>query len=97
MTNGIQKVWSSLSNNGNANTFIGDSGRLFYDPTIPVLRISDGITPGGIIIGGESNQISGQILEQNLFNLPNQSNYNGAVLMTNGKTPYWSFLDAGEF
>lgn len=40
-------------NNGssvNANTYVGHKGRLFYDDTNGLIRISDGITPGGAIV-----------------------------------------------
>jgi hypothetical protein len=32
------------------STFIGESGRLFYDTTNGNLRISDGSTPGGLAL-----------------------------------------------
>lgn len=32
----------------NSETFIGDEGQIFYDPTRGDLRISDDVTPGGI-------------------------------------------------
>ena len=48
-----QKLFTSRQNNLNADTFIGEHGRLFYDepanPGIPpLLRYSDGVTVGGI-------------------------------------------------
>jgi len=33
-----------------ANTFIGSSGELFYDPDTTKIRVSDGVTPGGKLI-----------------------------------------------
>jgi len=47
-------IFTSRRANSNANVFIGEAGRLFYDQDIPVLRLSDGITPGGMIIAGGS-------------------------------------------
>lgn len=45
-----------------ATTFVGSAGEIFYDPTTTTLRISDGSTPGGVIIntggGGSSQTIS---------------------------------------
>jgi len=35
-----------------AETFVGNEGDLFYDPNTSQLRISDGSTPGGIIVTG---------------------------------------------
>ena len=40
--------------------FIGNEGDLFYDPNTASLRISDGVTPGGIPVTGVST-ISGPI------------------------------------
>lgn len=31
--------------------FVGRTGEIFFDPTTGVLRVSDGTTPGGIILG----------------------------------------------
>ena len=36
----------------NANVFVGEIGRMFYDQADGILRLSDGHTPGGIIVGG---------------------------------------------
>ena len=41
---------------GIATSFVGDRGELFYDPSSTDLRISDGSTPGGIIITGATAQ-----------------------------------------
>lgn len=37
------------------NTYIGSTGELFYDPSTTTLRISDGSTPGGTVIGSGSS------------------------------------------
>lgn len=34
-----------------ATQFVGNAGEMWYDPSTGVLRISDGATPGGIILG----------------------------------------------
>ena len=61
MSNKTQKLYTSRANNLDANTYIGEAGRIFYDEpattnTAPTLRYSDGVTPGGIPIttGGSS-------------------------------------------
>ena len=33
------------------NAFVGNEGEVFFDPSIPTLKLSDGSTPGGIGIG----------------------------------------------
>lgn len=35
-----------------ATTFVGNRGELFYDPETSTLRVSDGITAGGIVVSG---------------------------------------------
>jgi hypothetical protein len=52
----LQKVWSTRIN-GVRNTYIGEKGRLFYDEATGVLRLSDGVTPGGQPIGIEAVNI----------------------------------------
>ena len=34
----------------NPEEFVGDEGQIFYDPEGRTIRISDGVTPGGIVI-----------------------------------------------
>jgi hypothetical protein len=33
--------------------FVGNEGEVFYDPTNPILKLSNGSTPGGVSVGGE--------------------------------------------
>jgi hypothetical protein len=49
--NYTHKVWSSRALI-NADDFVGETGKLFYDEATGTLRISDGITPGGIPVSG---------------------------------------------
>ena len=43
----IYEFFTSRNNLANVATFVGQAGRLFYDGATGVLKISDGITPGG--------------------------------------------------
>ena len=43
-----------------AATFIGNEGDLFYDPNTASLRVSDGVTPGGVPVAGVTT-VSGPI------------------------------------
>lgn len=52
-----------LGGNTNANSYVGNSGELFYDPATTTLRISDGTTPGGSVVsagggGGDTGDIT---------------------------------------
>jgi len=53
------KVFSSRALNVNSATYVGEAGRLFYEQTTgtgiaPVLKYSDGVTPGGLPLSGSS-------------------------------------------
>lgn len=51
MTNKLNRFFIEKLGNSDATQFVGNLGETFYDPTTGVLRISDGVTPGGIILG----------------------------------------------
>lgn len=47
----LYEFWTSRNNSvANTAAYIGQVGRLFYDNTDGILKISDGVTPGGIRI-----------------------------------------------
>lgn len=48
----IQDFFTSRGNYGDGDSRIGQTGRLWYDSNTNTIRISDGVTPGGIIVGG---------------------------------------------
>ena len=53
------KVFTSRNNNLDSETYVGEAGRLFYAQTTgtgvaPVLKYSDGSTPGGLPLSGGS-------------------------------------------
>lgn len=43
----IYEFFTSRNNGTTADTYVGQAGRLFYDGITGVLKISDGVTPGG--------------------------------------------------
>jgi hypothetical protein len=47
-----QDLFTSRRNYADGSTRIGELGRLWYDPVTNTLRVSDGSTPGGIIVLG---------------------------------------------
>jgi hypothetical protein len=47
-----QDFFTSRRNQSDGDTRIGELDRLWYDPKTNTIRISDGSTPGGIIVGG---------------------------------------------
>ena len=46
----IQKFFTSRDNYANAETFVGEVQRLWYNPITNCIYVSDGNTPGGIPI-----------------------------------------------
>ena len=58
----IQKLFSSLSNSANMSTYVGEAGRLFYDPQNGQLRLSNGVTPGGTAISISANVVIAESL-----------------------------------
>ena len=51
-TNTTYRVLLEKLGGSNPNTFIGDAGELFYNPSGTTLKISDGSTPGGVSVAG---------------------------------------------
>lgn len=82
----IQELFSSRNNHiTDANAFVGQEGRLFYDPVSRTFRQSDGVTPGGIVVGGAPTA-----------NISSNSNVSISVLSTDGSTiNSWSFNNDG--
>jgi len=47
-----QDFFTSRNNKADGQTQIGQRDRLWYDPVTNTIRVSDGVTPGGIIVSG---------------------------------------------
>jgi hypothetical protein len=54
----IQNLFTSRDNNANGNSYVGQSGRIWWNPDTNAFYYSDGNTAGGIIIGGGSGNSS---------------------------------------
>jgi hypothetical protein len=57
----IQQFFTSRDNNANAETFVGQEGRLWWDPVTNQIYSSDGNTPGGIPLAGGSGGATNKI------------------------------------
>jgi hypothetical protein len=57
----IQNLFSSRDNNADGSTYVGQTGRLWWNPDTNSLYYSDGSTPGGIAVGAGGNPFN-QIL-----------------------------------
>tara|TARA_R110000851_G_scaffold331012_1_gene504550 strand:+ start:53 stop:253 length:201 start_codon:yes stop_codon:yes gene_type:complete len=49
-----QDFKSQRRNYADGTTRVGEAGRLWYESSDKTIRISDGVTPGGIIISSDS-------------------------------------------
>ena len=90
MSRKTQKLYTSRTNSLDANTYVGEAGRLFYDEpttthTAPILRYSDGVTPGGIPIttGGSSG---GGYTDANVTTLLNTTGISGNIIPSEDNT-----------
>jgi len=64
---GLFKIKASYKPTAEIETFVGEQGELFYDEEEKQLRISDGVTPGGIkITAGDSTTITDGVLTANI-------------------------------
>lgn len=77
----IQQFFTSRDNNANAETFVGQEGRLWWDPVTNQIYSSDGVTPGGIpLAGGGGNGSPGGSNGQVQFN--QSGNFGGSANLT---------------
>lgn len=61
-----------------ADQYIGDQGELFYDPESITLRIGDGLTPGGSIVGG--------VPDDTTLNYTSASSTTGSIIAKTGSS-----------
>jgi hypothetical protein len=82
----IQNLFTSRDNNAQGNTYVGQTGRLWWDPDRNGIYYSDGSTPGGILVGGAGgNGTPGGSNTQIQFN--NNNTFGGSSNFTfNGTT-----------
>lgn len=82
----IQNLFTSRDNNAQGSTYVGQTGRLWWDPDRNGIYYSDGSTPGGILVGGAGgNGTPGGSNTQIQFN--NAGSFGGSSNFTfNGTT-----------
>jgi hypothetical protein len=61
-TNTVYRVYLEKLGGASPSSFIGDEGELFFDPNVPILKKSDGTTPGGVIVGMGASSIPQQFV-----------------------------------
>lgn len=73
MSDFTQDLFSSRRNYSDGNTRIGDKDRLWYDSVTNKIRVSDGVTPGGIPTSGSAE--GGYELTGGFYNRSNPVTY----------------------
>ena len=75
----IRKIKAGLVKPTDINSFIGEYGNIFFDVDTGDLRLSDGVTPGGIPLGGGATLTAGggAVIFRQLLDTPNS--YAGAA------------------
>ena len=58
----IQNLFTSRDNNSDSATNVGQQGRLWWDPVTNRFYVSDGVTPGGIPVGGGGNSVTDRLV-----------------------------------
>jgi hypothetical protein len=81
--------------------FVGDSGNIFFNVETGELRLSDGVTPGGLPIysqgtgGGASINIVGSVSQESDLDLNYQGNIGDTIVVTETKE-FWLW-DGGDW
>lgn len=75
-----QDFLTGRRNTDDGTSRIGQLDRLWYSSTDNTIRIGDGVTPGGILVGGGGGVIS----------FPPQANHAGEFLQTDGTNVKWA-------
>ena len=61
----IQNLFTSRDNNADSATNVGQQGRLWWDPVTNRFYVSDGVTSGGIPVGGSGNVTTDRLVNGN--------------------------------
>jgi len=57
INNSVYRLFLEKLGGTSPSQFVGDAGEVFLNPNIPALKLSDGVTPGGLSIGVGSSEI----------------------------------------
>jgi len=76
------KILPDKGANTDSNTYIGNNGEIFFDPSTPVLKVSDGVTSGG-------RSALAFVYNKNIFRYQDDC-------MQNGATPIWWSRSGGN-
>lgn len=85
MSNIVYRPFLEKLGGSQASNYVGKEGDLFYDPSTTTLRVSDGTTPGGVLVstGGGGNPFDQDLNTTNDVTFNTVSLTNGAVIKDN--------------
>jgi len=78
----VQKIKSGRVTDRTADEFVGSHGQIFYNEELGDLRLSDGVTLGGLPIGGTGGGTHITVTQNNTTITPTSINFTGAGLTT---------------
>jgi len=86
----IQKIKSGRVKNIIADAFVGERGMIFYNESLGDLRLSDGVTPGGIPlnVGGSGGTVDWASIagKPTFANVAYTGSYNDLINLPSGDT-----------
>lgn len=65
----IHKIFSSLNKKATISSYVGEAGRIFYDPENGQIRLSNGTTPGGVAVSISANVVVSESLLPEVDNI----------------------------
>ena len=71
----VRTLWTSKSG-GDAATTVGRAGEMWYDSSDGILRLSNGVIPGGIIVGGYGGGSSIAVFDHGTILTPGATSFN---------------------
>ena len=90
-TNATFKLFADKLGGTRANTYIGTTGDLFYDPEIGSIKLSNGTTPGGITVTEPTSSI---LADNRWYVDPARTDINPATATGNSMNPFLSITAA---
>lgn len=85
----LQNFYTSRDNNANADSYVGQLDRLWYNPTLNSIYVSDGSTPGGLPVelAANANAIINTLTVANITSVSGSTNILGDLEIVGNISP----------
>lgn len=93
----VRKIKAGLVFNSDTNNFVGEIGNIFFDINDGVLRLSDGVTPGGIPLTSGGTEGGASTFRQLLDTPSSFSGAGGRFVKVNAQASALEFVDVSLF